>query len=146
MPFSDDLKAYRAKAGLTQAELAEKAGITRQTVINWEKGVTEPDVHEVKTLSKILGFNPDNVEMKIKNPESIYRDLVEANTDYRLVPKTILDEEYRILLKSEIDRMDRMVMRALDAKDDLIKEKDETIKELKEKLKSANLHSAVPVK
>ena len=32
------VKEYRLRAGLTQSELAKKAGFSRQTIINIEKG------------------------------------------------------------------------------------------------------------
>ena len=32
------IKSERAQAGLTQSELAEKLGVTRMTVSNWENG------------------------------------------------------------------------------------------------------------
>ena len=38
------VEKYRTDAGLTQAELAEKAGVTRQTVIAIEKGDYTPSV------------------------------------------------------------------------------------------------------
>lgn len=36
--MANKLKEYRQRAGLTQAELAKKAGFSRQTIINIEHG------------------------------------------------------------------------------------------------------------
>ncbi len=38
--FGDNLSKSRKKAGLSQEELAEKMGITRQTISKWETGVS----------------------------------------------------------------------------------------------------------
>ena len=37
--FKISLAAARVNAGLTQAETAEKMGVTKRTIINWEKGI-----------------------------------------------------------------------------------------------------------
>ena len=38
--FGDNLAKARKKAGLSQEELAEKMGLTRQTISKWETGVS----------------------------------------------------------------------------------------------------------
>ena len=38
--FQDNLKALRKKKGITQEELAARLNVVRQTVSNWEKGVS----------------------------------------------------------------------------------------------------------
>lgn len=43
------------------------------------------------------------------NQESVYRDLVESKTDYRLVPKSILEEKYRIVAVDQIARETSMI-------------------------------------
>ncbi len=45
----------RLKIGLTQIELAEKIGVTRQTIISIEKGTCVPSVVLALRLSKVLG-------------------------------------------------------------------------------------------
>ena len=42
--MKNDLKVYRAKFDLTQEELANKVGVTRQTIISIEKGRYEPSL------------------------------------------------------------------------------------------------------
>jgi DNA-binding XRE family transcriptional regulator len=48
------LKEARKNAGLTQAELGKKLGVTGATVSNWEKGNTEPKVGVLRDISNIL--------------------------------------------------------------------------------------------
>ena len=42
MDLKDRLKEKRAEAGLTQAELAQKAGVTTRTIQNYEMGERVP--------------------------------------------------------------------------------------------------------
>lgn len=42
--MKNKLKIYRAKYDLTQKDLAEKVGVTRQTIISIEKGRYEPSL------------------------------------------------------------------------------------------------------
>ena len=45
---------HRTRAGLTQEELAQKAGVSRQTIIAIEKGNYAPSVALALRLAKIL--------------------------------------------------------------------------------------------
>ncbi len=49
------LKEYRMAAGLTQAELAERAGVSRKTVNTVENGVFVPSTILALTLARALG-------------------------------------------------------------------------------------------
>ncbi len=44
------LTAIREKLGLTQAETAEKLGVTRQSVMSWERGLRIPDARSLKLI------------------------------------------------------------------------------------------------
>lgn len=54
--FSMTLKACRVNADLSQKQLAEKLGISRATVVNWEKGKTSPTGVQLLKISKISGI------------------------------------------------------------------------------------------
>ena len=62
MKFGEKLRKYRTEKGLTQAELAKKAGLGLNTISNYESGKTYPQNREVyTTLATILGVNPDHL-------------------------------------------------------------------------------------
>lgn len=46
---------------MSQEELAEKVGVSRQTISNWELGETAPDLKQAKELSKILNISLDEL-------------------------------------------------------------------------------------
>lgn len=51
------IRDLRIKKGLTQTELAEKLGISRQAVNNYETGDAKPGDDLKKNISEILGCN-----------------------------------------------------------------------------------------
>ena len=53
------ISALRRKAGLTQAELAEKLGISYQAVSSWERGATMPDIGKLMDLARALNTTAD---------------------------------------------------------------------------------------
>ena len=55
------LAFYREKAGLTQAQLAEIAGVSPKTEWNWEQGKSFPNAAQLWDMSIALGTNPDDL-------------------------------------------------------------------------------------
>ena len=51
------LKKWRLKKGLTQKELAEVLGVSRQTVASWEIGRTEIPYKALKKLKEEFGLD-----------------------------------------------------------------------------------------
>jgi putative transcriptional regulator len=48
------IEEYRKKIGLTQEQLAEKVGVTRQTIISLEQGRYNPSLRLAHDITKIL--------------------------------------------------------------------------------------------
>ena len=57
IPFN----AARVAAGLTQQELAEKMGVSRSTVIDWENGKREIRTPYLYLFCTITGFTEDDI-------------------------------------------------------------------------------------
>jgi transcriptional regulator with XRE-family HTH domain len=55
------LAAARVNAGFTQEDVAEKFKVTKQTIINWEKGRKELKTAEFNMLSEIYKIPKDNI-------------------------------------------------------------------------------------
>ena len=55
------LAAARVNAGFTQEDVAEKFKVTKQTIINWEKGRKELKPAEFIMLSEIYKIPKDNI-------------------------------------------------------------------------------------
>lgn len=53
------LEAVRVNAKMTQKEWAKKLGVSNATVVNWEKGNTEPSLSQLRTMSELSGIPID---------------------------------------------------------------------------------------
>lgn len=49
-----NIKKERNNKNLTQSQLAERIGVSKQTICDWEKGRSIPNYMKLKLLSKIL--------------------------------------------------------------------------------------------
>lgn len=59
--FSENLITLRKLHNLTQEELAEKVGVTRQALAKWESGETLPDIEKCRLLAECLDVTLDNL-------------------------------------------------------------------------------------
>ena len=63
--IADRLLQYRKARGLSQEELAEKIGVSRQAVSKWERAEASPDTDNLISLAKIYGVTLDEL-FKVK--------------------------------------------------------------------------------
>ena len=59
MTLREHLIVLRDRAGLSQMELAERLGVSRQAVSRWESGDTTPTMDKLKSLARIYGVSLD---------------------------------------------------------------------------------------
>lgn len=59
--FKDNLIALRKINGYSQDELADKIGVTRQTLSKYETGESLPDIERCKQLAEIFGVSMDDL-------------------------------------------------------------------------------------
>ena len=59
MTLSEKLQNLRRAAGLSQEQLAEQLGVTRQAVSKWETGEGKPDIDNLLPLARLLGTTVD---------------------------------------------------------------------------------------
>lgn len=59
--FKDNLVQLRKLKDLTQEDIAEKVGVSRQAVAKWESGETSPDLEKSRVLAEILGVSLDDL-------------------------------------------------------------------------------------
>lgn len=55
MSVASNIKRFREGAGLTQEELADKVGVARSTVTQWENGWSSPRMGMVQRLAGVFG-------------------------------------------------------------------------------------------
>lgn len=61
MSLGNSLFQARKKKGMSQEEVAEKLGISRQTVSKWETDETLPDIRQSKQLAVLYGLSLDEL-------------------------------------------------------------------------------------
>ena len=61
------LAAARVNAKMTQREMAEYVGVTVDTVVNWEKGKSEPSTSQLRKISQISKIPMDFIFVDSKS-------------------------------------------------------------------------------
>ena len=59
MILADKIIDLRKKAGMSQEELAEKLGVSRQSISKWEGAQSTPDLNRILQLSEIFNVSTD---------------------------------------------------------------------------------------
>lgn len=75
MILADKIVRLRKKQGLSQEELAEKLGVSRQAISKWESAHTVPDLEKILQLSYIFGVSTDYLLKDELNDEDSVEDL-----------------------------------------------------------------------
>ncbi|WP_445947183.1 helix-turn-helix transcriptional regulator [Shewanella sp.] len=63
------VNSLRLARGLSVTELAVKMKCSRQTIYNWEDGVSEPKLSQFMHLCMIVGLSPSNLFPHLKLTE-----------------------------------------------------------------------------
>ncbi len=77
MSLGNHLAQARKKVGLSQEAVAEKLGVSRQTISKWETDETVPDIYQSKTLAKIYHLSLDELiefDVDLKEIEHIIKN------------------------------------------------------------------------
>lgn len=61
------LAAARVNAGLTQDDVARAMKVSKNTVVAWEKGMTEPKISQSRELSQLYKIPLDNIFLPSKS-------------------------------------------------------------------------------
>ena len=89
------IKVFRKGIGFSQEEFAQKLGVSRQTVIKWENGVTQPSLQNLLKISEVFYIQPKtlfNEDIDIKSVIGEYYTNQEKNakSDKLFVAKKVI--------------------------------------------------------
>ncbi|MGH3446984.1 MAG: helix-turn-helix domain-containing protein [Nocardioidaceae bacterium] len=85
------IREGRRRAGLTQAELAVRAGTAQSGIARWESGRTAPSLDDVRRLVRLCGFD---VEVAIVPYEDT--DITQAERLIDLSPQQRIERHQRL--------------------------------------------------
>lgn len=85
------IREARRRAGLTQAELAHKAGTSQPAIARWESGRTAISVDDVVRLVRLCGLDVE-FQLVERDPS----DIAQAERLARLSPQQRLDRLTRV--------------------------------------------------
>lgn len=80
------IASLRKDNGMTQAELADKMGVTDKAVSKWERDLSCPDVSSLPRLAEIYGISVDQL-MQIKSKTNRRHERKSANEIMTLIFK-----------------------------------------------------------
>ncbi len=100
MKFGENLQKLRKEKGISQEQLAEQLGVTRQSVSKWESGASYPEMDKIVALCNIFHcdmnvlINKDiTEERERKDATGIVKNLFQSAANY--VKKTIYLFEHK---------------------------------------------------
>ncbi len=70
MTFAEKLKSIRKQAGMSQEQLAEKLGVSRQAVTKWETDSGIPDIENMMAISVLFDISIDELLSNEKGQKS----------------------------------------------------------------------------
>ena len=82
MTFEEKLKSIRKQAGLSQEQLAEKLGVSRQAVTKWETDMGIPDIENIMAISALFDISIDELLSNERGMKKSDEYLFESVTEY----------------------------------------------------------------
>lgn len=133
MNFSEKIKEIRKKEGISQEQLAERIGVSRQAITKWETGKGLPDVENMVIIAEIFKTTIDELLMdsvkkaapgtSVYTSETIYDIDCEKHFDINIGSASAIllssgkDEKLHIKLSSEtLENLDSTFKIKLDEK------------------------------
>jgi transcriptional regulator with XRE-family HTH domain len=93
------IREARLRAGLTQHQLAERAGTRQSAIARWESGRTRPPVETVAQLVRACGLE---LAVSLRDGDPAERSLIERNLS--LSPAQRLDQLRRAVAFNQAGR------------------------------------------
>lgn len=119
MTIGQNIQFLREKSGFSVPDLAKEIGVEIPT-----------SVQESTDKNNIM-----------EQPEEVYRNIVEGNTEYLLIPRSVLQEKYRLVSMEQYEKdLKEMAMRERE-----LERRDKQIDSLFEIIKGMTSNSSLPV-
>lgn len=107
MNLGNNLFKARKRAGLSQETVAEKLGVSRQTISKWETDETVPDIYQSKKLAKLYNLSLDELiefDVDVKEIEEVIKNTNEEK-EAKINWTNAWSKKYPVLAKYQ-DKVD----------------------------------------
>lgn len=91
MDFGQKLKEIRKNEGLSQEQLAEKIGVSRQAITKWETGKGMPDIENMIILAELFKTSLDELVSHAMPQETKKPTVFHSETSYDIERQTHFD-------------------------------------------------------
>lgn len=81
MTLGETIKYYRTQLNLSQTELGDRIGVSRQAVTKWETDAGIPDINNIQTLAKVFHISIDTLLSSDHHVQSLYESKIEYDID-----------------------------------------------------------------
>lgn len=101
MNLGNSLFHARKRCGMSQEEVAEKLGVSRQTVSKWETDETIPDIRQAKRMALIYGVSLDELitfDADVKEIQQII-ERIDESVEEKIDWTSAWGKKYPILLQ-----------------------------------------------
>ena len=107
MSLGSSLFQGRKQSGMSQEAVAEKLGVSRQTVSKWETDETLPDIRQAKRLAMLYGLTLDELidfDLDVQELEQVVRNTSEE-VQQKVDWNKLWAEQYPVLAsyRQEVD-------------------------------------------
>ena len=75
MTIGEKIYTLRTKSGMTQEQLAEKMGVSRQAISKWESDVSVPELNKLKGLANLFQITIDELMGQEKAEPIIVKEI-----------------------------------------------------------------------
>lgn len=90
MNFAQQIKKLRAEKNLTQEQMAERLGVTRQAVSHWENDRNLPDIEVLILMSKAFGISLDELILGEKDMNNMAKKLISDGSEGRRAKRNLI--------------------------------------------------------
>lgn len=130
MTLGNKIIELRKKEKMTQEQLSEKLGVTRQTLLNWEKGITNPDIEQAKNIAVLFKISLDD----------LLDNKLEINCSKKNVLLNLIGKEcYLDMLSDDYDEVFGKLCTILEVNTEFVKFSFKSAKQVIEKIVDLNL-------
>ena len=98
MILADKIIENRKKNGWSQEELADKLGVSRQSVSKWEGAQAVPDMKKILQLSELFGVSTDYLlKDEIEETDIVAQEYADFSDNEDIPVKVSVEEAHRFI-------------------------------------------------